>query len=79
MKAGGNRGREPHEQILLMVEKLYRDVRRLEVAVGGYINQNGVTWDQIGEAVGLTDEGARKRYTKINDDGPRPRRSRKKP
>jgi len=78
VKTGGNKGHEPYEQILLMIEKLYRDVRRLEVAVGGFINQTGVSWERIGEAVNISDEGARRRYTKLDDPESRPRRGRKK-
>lgn len=81
VRTGGTKGQaggEPYAQILLMIERLYRDVERLEVAVGGFINETGVTWDRIGEVVGLTDEGARKRYTKGDGTYRRPRRGRKK-
>lgn len=67
--------REPYEQILLMFEKLHHDLRRTENAVVQQLNRSGVTWDKIGEAVGMTDEGARRRYTK---DGAFKRRRRKK-
>lgn len=65
--------------ILFMIEKLYRDIRRLEVAVGSYIKDcSGETWEQIGDVVGISDEGARKRYTKVDGDDGRPRRGKPK-
>jgi hypothetical protein len=73
MKAGAAEAREPYEQLLLMFWELHHDLRRVENAAAQFINQTGVSWDKIGEVVGLTDEGARKHYT-VDEPGSRPRR-----
>lgn len=71
------KGQESYEQVLLMFEKLHHDVRRLENIVVQYLNQTGVTWDKIGEVMNMSDEGARRRYTKADTDQRRRRRKKK--
>jgi hypothetical protein len=69
------RSPEPYEEILLRFAQIHVDIRRLENMVVQRINKGGVSWERIGEVVDMTDEGARRHYTKA--DGPRRRKKTK--